>query len=75
MIVQKMKQKSLGGSPRQKHLAKERGIESLTEGTEKQHFWFVFPFVDQTDMSDRHVRCNAICCFYRKIGGRKNGNI
>lgn len=24
----------------------------LTEGREKQHYWFVFPFVEQTNMSD-----------------------
>ena len=37
---------------KKKHLAKERGIGGLTEGTEKQHYWFGFPFVDQIDMSD-----------------------
>lgn len=42
----------------------------LTEGTEKQDYWFVFPFVDQT-MSDamQSVVCTG------KIGGRKTGNI
>lgn len=41
----------------------------LTEGTEKQDYWFVFPFVDQT-MSDS---MQSVCT--GKIGERKAGNI
>lgn len=43
----------------------------LTEGTEKQDYWSVFPFVDQTNMSDamQSVVCTG------KIGGRKTGSI
>lgn len=46
-------------------------MRGLTEGTENQGYWFVFPFVDQTDMSDamQSVVCTG------KIGGRKTGNI
>lgn len=42
----------------------------LTEGTEKQDYWFGSPFVDQTDVSDtmQSVVCTG------KIGGRKTGN-
>lgn len=43
----------------------------VTEGSEKVDYWFVFPFVDQADISD--AMQSAVCT--GKIGGRKTGNI